>query len=509
MRQPYGCRIASTVVYAHPAWYASQGYLVLVLDVRGRGGSAGDFQGFPQEAADGDDSLEWLRNDHRCNGKVGCYGFSYQGLTQLLGQRSDVAPDAIAPAMCGLDERLHWASEGGSHWWALGLGWGLQLAAESCRRRKDQHGWDAIRSSLLSGAFLSTGTALLRQHDPSNPVLRWLQQNPLSSSGWRSHEPEPSRLQRPMLLVQGWSDPYLRGGLDLWKRSQESGDTALLRIGPWNHLAWDRRVGAHDHGSKACGPVDQWQLAFFDQHLRGHDPFELVRCRVYDQLLQRWCERDPAGCSDLRLGLSSNGLAAARSDEGALTSTAGAGDIVWVHDPWRPAPGRGGHLGLDAGLVERADIDARADVACFTTEPLEHELELWGRPQLSLKVAADCPGFDLCIALSVLPHHSHQVLQLCTGVARQLGDHCLSQAPRIVHLQPLLATLRPGDRLRVSVAAAAWPQVSVNPGSGLHGPGASSMDHQVITLHTVLEGSALTMQPMAPPPWAEQQGKGA
>ena len=78
-----------------------------------------------------------------------------------------------------------------------------------------------------------------------------------------------------------------------------------------------------------------------------------------------------------------------------------------------------------------------------------------------------------------------------------------------MHLQPLLATLRPGDRLRVSVAAAAWPQVSVNPGSGLHGPGASSMDHQVITLHTVLECSALTMQPMAPPPWAEQQGKGA
>ena len=128
---------------------------------------------------------------------------------------------------------------------------------------------------------------------------------------------------------------------------------------------------------------------------------------------------------------------------------------------------------------------------------------------MSLKVAADCPGFDLCIALSVLPHHSHQVLQLCTGVARQLGEHCLSQAPRIVHLQPLLATLRPGDRLRVSVAAAAWPQVSVNPGSGLHGPGASSMDHQVITLHTVLECSALTMQPMAPPPWAEQQGIGA
>ncbi len=29
MRQPYGKEIASTVVYAHPRWYASQGYIGL------------------------------------------------------------------------------------------------------------------------------------------------------------------------------------------------------------------------------------------------------------------------------------------------------------------------------------------------------------------------------------------------------------------------------------------------------------------------------------------------
>ena len=52
MRQPYGARIASTVVYAHPRWYAQQGYLVLVLDVAdaalGR-----RLQRFATEATDG------------------------------------------------------------------------------------------------------------------------------------------------------------------------------------------------------------------------------------------------------------------------------------------------------------------------------------------------------------------------------------------------------------------------------------------------------------------------
>jgi putative CocE/NonD family hydrolase len=39
MRQPYGRDIASTVVYAHPIWFARHGYNVVIQDVRGRGGS--------------------------------------------------------------------------------------------------------------------------------------------------------------------------------------------------------------------------------------------------------------------------------------------------------------------------------------------------------------------------------------------------------------------------------------------------------------------------------------
>ncbi|MGO8550156.1 CocE/NonD family hydrolase, partial [Rhizobium ruizarguesonis] len=37
MRLHYGRKVASTVVLAHPAWYAGQGYVVMVQDVRGRG----------------------------------------------------------------------------------------------------------------------------------------------------------------------------------------------------------------------------------------------------------------------------------------------------------------------------------------------------------------------------------------------------------------------------------------------------------------------------------------
>jgi len=80
MRQPYGRRIASTVCYAHPRWYAQQGYVVVIQDVRGRGTSEGEFDLFVHEAADGADAVAWAAELPGANGAVGMYGFSYQGL---------------------------------------------------------------------------------------------------------------------------------------------------------------------------------------------------------------------------------------------------------------------------------------------------------------------------------------------------------------------------------------------------------------------------------------------
>ena len=74
MRQPYGRAIASTVTYAHPSWYAAHGFLVVVQDVRGRGDSEGDFNGFSQEAPDSADAVRWVRQLGACNGRVGTYG---------------------------------------------------------------------------------------------------------------------------------------------------------------------------------------------------------------------------------------------------------------------------------------------------------------------------------------------------------------------------------------------------------------------------------------------------
>jgi putative CocE/NonD family hydrolase len=170
--------------------------------------------------------------------------------------------------------------------------------------------------------------------------------------------------------------------------------------------------------------------------------------------------------------------------------------VVLVHDPWRPVPGRGGHLGLDAGLVERGDIDGRADVACFSSEPLATCLDLLGRPWLELGVAADQPGFDLCGALAVVSADGTRVSQISTGFLRLRGQICRQRQELRLELQPLAATLAPGERLRLSLAGAAWPQIAVNPGDGQVPRTAPGPGHRVITLQLHLAGAWLGLAPL-------------
>src|SRR6266849_3407067 len=59
MRLPYGARVASAPVYRHPAWYASQGFCVVIQDVRGTGRSGGTFYPRRDELPDTLATIEW------------------------------------------------------------------------------------------------------------------------------------------------------------------------------------------------------------------------------------------------------------------------------------------------------------------------------------------------------------------------------------------------------------------------------------------------------------------
>src|SRR5882672_11289031 len=63
---------------------ASHGYVVVLQDARGRFDSGGEFYPFRSEAADGYDTVEWAAALPYADGKVGMFGGSYVGATQML-----------------------------------------------------------------------------------------------------------------------------------------------------------------------------------------------------------------------------------------------------------------------------------------------------------------------------------------------------------------------------------------------------------------------------------------
>ncbi|MGB3694331.1 MAG: CocE/NonD family hydrolase, partial [Spirulinaceae cyanobacterium] len=148
MRQPYGRAIASTVVYNHPSWYAAQGYLVVIQDVRGRGTSQGKFDLFAKEIEDGYDSVVWASQLPGSTRDVGMYGFSYQGMTQLYAAIAEPSPlKTICPAMVAGDLYADWAYEGRAFCLHTNLAWAIQLAAETTRLQGDEEAFNRLHSA--------------------------------------------------------------------------------------------------------------------------------------------------------------------------------------------------------------------------------------------------------------------------------------------------------------------------------------------------------------------------
>lgn len=491
MRQPYGRRIASTLVYAHPAWYAAQGYIVAVQDVRGTGTSEGGFTLFEAEQADGAEAVAWAAGLPGSTGRVGMYGFSYQGNTQLLALAGGAVLGALAPAMVGWDLRTDWAWEGGAPLLAAGLGWGVQMGWLRAVHDGDAPAAAAFQAAARALPFHETGRAMpdvMRRHGHLSHYPAWLS-TPSPDPYWDAIAPRSRlaghTLDVPMLHVGGWYDQMLMGTLDCHAAASGGPAPQRLLIGPWMHQPWGRQVGAVDFGPAASSPVDAAQVAWFDRHLKDRDTDTGPTLTLFDLGAREWRGLDDwPDLSPMTLYLGGGGRAAATTVDGTLAQDPGpsAADYL-VHDPWRPVPSLGGHAGQPGGMQDRRTVDDRADVACFTGAPLPAPLFLCGRVRAVLWVEADQPSFDLSVVLSMVAPDG-RVWNLTQGHRRASAS-----GRQEVSLRATCATVPAGHALRLSVAGACFPAYPVNPGTGGPAHEAHAEDERAIVLRIAHGGA--------------------
>lgn len=472
MRQPYGRAIASTVVYAHPRWYAAHGYIVVVQDVAGRGTSGGDFDPFGGEIADGYDTVQWAAHLPNSNGQVGMYGFSYQGMTQLYAaQERPPALKAICPAMVAADLYSGWFYEQDAFCLQVNLTWALQLGAETARRHQDEAGFQALRQAAQNPPFTHLSMSLeqlLHKYAPF--YFDWCHHSQ-PDDYWQARNPDLTKVdpELPMLHVGGWFDPYLRGTLDLYQRMKvQSSAAQLLLVGPWGHLPWGRRAGEMDFGFAAQNPIDVLQLRWFDHWLKGIDTGLLaqapVNVFVMGENVWRSLPNWPPQVNPVPYCLQSDGLASMREDAGWLkpipaeTATTQPSSItttvpdVVVHDAWRPFPSLGGHAALPGGVFERSHLETRSDALTYTSAPLDTAVHLMGAVKVQITCQSSHVPFDLAIVLSRLSSDG-RVCNLTQG-HRQVRE---AQPMVEVVAQETCVVIPEGDRLRLSLSGASFP----------------------------------------------------
>ena len=130
-RTPYNRKDPATGMFL-----ASHGYVVILQDTRGRFDSEGEFYPFRHEASDGYDTVEWAAALPYSDGRVGTFGGSYVGATQMLAASS--APPhlvGIFPYVTASEYYEGWTYQGGALMQWFAESWTSGLAVDTVTRK--------------------------------------------------------------------------------------------------------------------------------------------------------------------------------------------------------------------------------------------------------------------------------------------------------------------------------------------------------------------------------------
>lgn len=430
------------------------GYAVCRVDLRGTGSSSGEATDeYP--AAEQRDLLEviaWLAAQEWCDGNVGMWGTSYSGFNSL--QLACERPPALK-AICAIyatDDR--WTDD--VHW----RGGALRLVdlVDYCHYMTAMCVLPPV-PAVWGEDWADEWHRRLETHEPW--VLTWLREH--RHGGYWNHgsvrqDGGPGgydRIACPVMIVAGWADGYRNNSFRTVAALAAAGVPHRLLAGPWAHA---------DPTTAMPGPridFDTELAAWFDRWLRGRGDHE-DGCDVFVR-----SSTPPAADLDLHAGrwlrLPSVPPTAPLTRElpgpRSLVVAPDVGTTAWIdcagHLPW----GQSGDQRPDDARSLTWDLDPPDDPVV-------------GHPVVRLQLRADQPLASLSVKLcDVLPDGTSALVSRGTlDLTYRAGVHG-SPAPLVPgETYPVEVTLDAcayawdaGNRLRVSIAGADWPNTVAPP----------------------------------------------
>jgi putative CocE/NonD family hydrolase len=257
-------------------YLVERGYVHVMVDVRGTGGSQGAWDSFGEsEQRDGYELVEWAADQPWSDGKVGTYGFSYMGLNQIqtAGQRPPHLRAAF-PIVPMADAYRDIVFSGGQlNVSFIPLWLGLVTATAILPPTYTLSG--SSLEALLANAVDGVSTLLSHLAGAGTfqlpVVLRALTGGDIAYDGpfYRTRSPieVADEIQVPTFIVGGLHDLFQRGEPLLYEEISDQAPTRLL-MGPWTHLQGSLGLGLEGDGMPSLNSI---ALRWFDRWLKGID----------------------------------------------------------------------------------------------------------------------------------------------------------------------------------------------------------------------------------------------
>jgi putative CocE/NonD family hydrolase len=481
---PYRKDEVDPAVMRHYLELPRHGYAVARVDIRGTGGSGGRVidEYVEQEQVDGYDAIEWLAAQPWCDGHVNMLGISYGGFTAL--QVATLQPPhltSIIPVDFTDDrytDDCHY--RGGLLRMYYDLAWyGSRMIA-----------WNAMPPDPAGADAASH--RLWREHIEENEpyFLAWLRHQ-VDGPYWRqgSVAAIADRIVCPAFLIGGWRDGYPNPPIRLFERL--AGPKKLL-IGPWDHRYPDVAIPGPriDHLREVLRWLDYWcrgiddgvmrepAIVAYMQEAGGLEPGRL-------DTPGRWRAEaawPPADATERGFVLGAAGTLFPEIDgarvSGALDSDVVGGDTPsgWDRLTYDPTVGATGGL-WSGGVPFGLPGDQRPDEAgslVYTSAPLETSLSILGRPRAFITIRSSARVMGISVSLSdVAPDGASSLVAkgMLNGTRRESLTEPTSLVPgETIELPIEIDTtgwcFLEGHRIRLSIAAADWPNVWPTPEPG-------------------------------------------
>jgi len=412
----------SDTYHARAAYFASHGYTFALVDVRGRGNSAGEFEPFANEGRDGHDVVEWLAQQPFCDGKVAMWGGSYAGFDQwatakeLPPHLATIVPAAAAHPPLDYPSYNNVGETYDMQWFTLTAG-----RAGQQNLFADQKFWrtqflDAYKKHI---AFKTLDSFVA---NPSVNFQRILK-HPTADTYYDAMVPTREQFQKirlPILTITGQYDGDELGALTFYRdhlanASPETRAKHFLIIGPWDHAGTRTptdEVGGVKFGGAAMVDLNDLHRRWYDWAMKNGTRPEFLKNQVVYYLLAagntgvngewKYAESLETLTANPRTFYldSKNGDANGAFRSGSLSESHLSGSTdKFNYDPLDTKRGENVE-GIDAkektaGIDQTYALSIGNDGLVYHTEPLSSETPLVGCPQLTLWVSIDTPDTDL------------------------------------------------------------------------------------------------------------------